>query len=226
MSSARALSETQVASELAKMQAFIQKEAREKAAEIRVKADEEYELEKAQLVRAELNAVDAAYASKFAKAKLAQQITRSTIKNTTRLKLLAAREEALEAVFAQAKTQLGPLSKDEALLAGLIEEGLYALMEPVVSIRVKSETVALATKAVKTAQKNFEAQAGFAVEVTIDEDFPLDDSVSGGVVIVSGNGKISVDNTLDERLKLLSETALPAIRLELFGPSPSRKYFN
>lgn len=226
MSSARALSESQVQSELAKMQAFIQKEAREKATEIRVKADEEYQIEKASLVRSELNAIDAAYAAKFAKARLSQQITKSTIANNTRLKLLASREEALETIFDAAKTQLNSLSTDRELLSGLIEEGLYALMEPIVSIKVKSSDIELAKKAIETASANFNEKAGFHVEISIDEDNCLSDSIAGGVIVLSASGKISVNNTLDERLKLLSDTALPAIRLELFGPSPSRKFFH
>jgi V-type H+-transporting ATPase subunit E len=44
------LSDTQVAAELSKMQAFIRKEADEKAREIRLKADEEYEIDKSQVV--------------------------------------------------------------------------------------------------------------------------------------------------------------------------------
>lgn len=226
MSSARALSESQVQSELAKMQAFIQKEAREKATEIRVKADEEYQIEKASLVRSELNAIDAAYATKFSKARLSQQITKSTISNNTRLKLLASREDALETIFDAAKTQLKSLSTNGELLSGLIEEGLYALMEPIVTIRVKSGDLELAKVALKTAADNFNEKAGFPVEITIDEENCLPESVAGGVTVVSESGKISVNNTLDERLKLLSDTALPAIRLELFGPSPSRKFFH
>lgn len=226
MSSARALSETQVQSELAKMQAFIQKEAREKASEIRVKADEEYQIEKASLVRSELNAIDAAYGAKFAKAKLSQQITKSTIANNTRLRLLASREESLEGIFEAAKDRLSTLAGDEKLLAGLIEEALYALMEHAVSVRVRAADVSLAKKALETATANFAEKAGFEVEATIDEENCLAETLAGGVIVVSESGKISVNNTLDERLRLLSETALPAIRLELFGPSPSRKFFN
>jgi V-type H+-transporting ATPase subunit E len=49
---------------------------------------------------------------------------------------------------------------------------------------------------------------------------------AGGLFIVGGNGKIDINNTFDERLKLLKETALPAMRKTLFGENPNRKFFD
>lgn len=220
----------QVQGELTKMESFITKEAEEKSKEIKVKADEEYEIEKASIVRSEINAIDAAYKDKFKKASLAQQITKSTIANKTRLKVLATREEALETIFDAAHDELKKASKDKkkykTLLVGAIEECLYALMEPSVVIKVRKSDVAVAKEAAKVAAENFEKKAKFAVEFTVDEADFLNNDIAGGVVITNGTGKISVDNTLDERLKLLSESALPAIRLEMFGPSTSRKFFD
>lgn len=213
-----------------KMESFITKEAEEKAKEIQLKADEEYEIEKASIVRSEINAIDASYQDKFKKASLAQQITKSTIANKTRLKVLATREEALETIFAATQDELKKISnskdKYKKLLIGLIEEGLFALMEPSVQIKVRKADVSAAKDAAKTAVNNFSKESGFTVEFKIDESDFLDKDLAGGVVIVNGSGKISVNNTLDERLKLLSESALPAIRLEIFGPSKTRKFFD
>lgn len=47
---------------------------------------------------------------------------------------------------------------------------------------------------------------------------------SGGVTIVSGSGKIDINNTFEERLKLLETDALPAIRVTLFGKNANRKH--
>lgn len=212
------------------MESFITKEAEEKAKEIQLKADEEYEIEKASIVRSEINAIDASYQDKFKKASLAQQITKSTIANKTRLKVLATREEALETIFVATQDELKKISnskdKYKKLLIGLIEEGLFALMEPSVQIKVRKADVSAAKDAAKTAVNNFSKESGFTVEFKIDESDFLDKDLAGGVVIVNGSGKISVNNTLDERLKLLSESALPAIRLEIFGPSKTRKFFD
>lgn len=212
------------------MESFIRKEAEEKAREIQLKADEEYEIEKASVVRAEINAIDAAYQDKFKKASLAQQITKSTIANKTRLKVLATREEALETIFSATHDGLKKLAsnknKYKTLLIGLIEECLYTMMEKAVTIQVREVDVAVAKEAAKVAAENFEKKAGFPVDITVDESNFLNKDLAGGVVANNGTGKISVDNTLDERLKLLSETALPAIKLEMFGPSKTRKFFD
>ncbi|CUM65961.1 uncharacterized protein PRCAT00003615001 [Priceomyces carsonii] len=224
------LTDDQVNAELRKMKAFIEKEAQEKAKEIRLKADEEYEIEKASLVRSETAAIDSAYEQKLKKASLAQQITKSTIGNKTRLRILATKEEVLDEIFDEAEKDLKNIAKDKSqyqpILEGLIEEGLLALLEEKVTVRVKKSDVDITKEASATAAKYFEEKTKFSVEVTVDETNFLDENIAGGVVVANDTGKIEVDNTLEERLKILSEEALPAIRLELFGPSKTRKFFN
>ena len=212
------------------MQAFIEKEAQEKAKEIRLKADEEYEIEKASIVRSETAAIDATYEQNLKKASLAQQITKSTIGNKTRLRILGTKEEVLTEIFDEAEKNLKKITAKggeyKPILAGLIEEGLLALLEEDVSIRVRKVDLALAQEAVEIAAKEFEAKAKFAVKVAVDDENFLSKDIAGGVVVINGTGKIEVNNTLEERLKLLSEEALPGLRLELFGPSPTRKFFD
>lgn len=212
------------------METFIKKEAEEKAKEIRLKADEEYEIEKASIVRSEINTIDALYETKFKKSSLAQQITKSTITNKTRLKVLATREEVLDGIFDLAEEELKKISKDkkkyQPILAGLIAEGLFALMEKKITIRVREEDESVAEKAAQQAAKDFEAQAGYTPEISLDGENHLNKDLAGGVIVINSSGKIEVNNTLEERLKLLNEEALPAVRLQLFGPSPSRKFFD
>ncbi|KAF5210412.1 putative V-type proton ATPase subunit E [Clavispora lusitaniae] len=224
------LTDDQVNAELRKMKAFIEKEAQEKAKEIRLKADEEYEIEKASIVRSETAAIDSAYEQKLKKASLAQQITKSTIGNKTRLKVLGEKEKILDEIFEQAEKGLVELTSKKGeykpILEGLIEEVLYALYEDAVVIKVREADVSLAKEAAEEAAKHFEEKAKFSVSVTVDEANFLDASLAGGVIAVNKTGKIEVNNTLEERLKLLSEEALPGVRLELFGPSPTRKFFD
>lgn len=49
---------------------------------------------------------------------------------------------------------------------------------------------------------------------------------AGGVSIVGSGGKIDINNTLDERLRLLQDNALPAIRTTLFGKNENRKFYD
>jgi len=44
--------------------------------------------------------------------------------------------------------------------------------------------------------------------------------------MISGSGKISINNTLEERLKLLESEALPAVRNSVFGQNPNRKFYD
>lgn len=227
--STAALSNDQVALELRKMEAFIKKEAQEKADELRVKADEEYEIEKLSIVRAETAQLDATYAAKLKKALLAQQITKLTIANKTRLKVLLTREEVLDQIFVDAEEALKKISHDKAkykpVLTGLIEEGLLLLLELKMTLKVREEDVELAKECAVEAVKFYEEKLGRQTEVDVSLEY-LSKDLAGGVVIVNSTGKIEIDNTLEERLKLLSEELLPAIRLELFGPSPTRKFFD
>ena len=78
------------------MTAFIKQEAMEKAREIEIKANEEFEIEKSKLVRQETDAIDGQYEKKYKQATMSQQITRSTVANKTRLKVLGARQELLD----------------------------------------------------------------------------------------------------------------------------------
>ncbi len=48
----------------------------------------------------------------------------------------------------------------------------------------------------------------------------------GGVIIVGGGGKIEINNTFEERLKLLQDNALPSIRTTLFGKNENRKFYH
>jgi len=49
---------------------------------------------------------------------------------------------------------------------------------------------------------------------------------AGGVVIVGGGGKIDINNTFEERLRLLEIDALPTVRETLFGKNVNRKFFD
>jgi len=230
MSQSHALSDDQVSQELKKMTAFIRQEAMEKAREIEIKADEEFAIEKSKLVRQETSAIDTTYEKKFKQAQMSQQITRSTVANKTRLKVLSARQELLDGIFEQAQKKLGGITKDkgkyETILKNMILEGYYALNESKVQIRARKVDYDLVKKAIEKANKEYKEKTGKNIEGTIDEKNPHPDGLVGGISIVGGGGKIDINNTLEERLKLLQDNALPSIRTTLFGPNENRKFYD
>lgn len=47
---------------------------------------------------------------------------------------------------------------------------------------------------------------------------------AGGVSIFNGTGKIDINNTFEERLRLLETDGLPTVRTTLFGENQNRKF--
>merc|ERR1712093_522495 len=97
-------------------------------------------------------------------AQMSQQITRSTVANKTRLKVLSARQELLDAIFEAAQKKLGDQTKDkgkyQTVLKGLLLEGLYALNEEKLVVR---------------ARKEYKEKTKKDVSASIDESNPLPD---------------------------------------------------
>ena len=159
------------------MTAFIRQEAEEKAKEIEIKADEEFAIEKSKLVRQETAAIDTAYEKKFKQASMSQQITRSTVSNKTRLKVLSARQTLLDDLFEQSRKKLSSITKDKKkyqdILKNLILEGLYAMNEPKVQVKAKKSEYDLVKAAIDAAQKEYKTKTQKDVKITIDESNPL-----------------------------------------------------
>ncbi|SCU82117.1 LAFA_0C09164g1_1 [Lachancea sp. 'fantastica'] len=223
------LTPSQVNDELNKMQAFIKKEAEEKFKEIKLKADQEYEIEKTGLVRNEISNIDSAMEGKTKKAALKQQITRSTIANKMRLKVLSTREQLLDDIFDAAKMELKSISKKEKtykpILKAAILESLYRLLEPETVLKVREQDKKLVEALKDEIRKEYAEKTGRQTDLSISSDY-LNKDAAGGVIASDKSGKIVVDNTLEERLTILNQEALPAIRLELFGISETRKFFD
>lgn len=180
------------------MTAFIRQEALEKAREIQLKADEEFAIEKSKLVRQETAAIDALYQKKFKQAAMSQQITRSTLANKTRLRVLSARQALLDELFEKARGQLGSAATTtgggggggkkgkknaqsasastggyQGILKGLVLEGLYALNESKVMVRARKKDFDVAKKAVDDAKVEFKKTVGKDVSAEVDEKEPL-----------------------------------------------------
>lgn len=159
------------------MTAFIKQEAMEKAREIEIKANEEFEIEKSKLVRQETDSIDSQYAKKFKQATMSQQITRSTVANKTRLKVLSARQELLDGIFQEAEKKLVEGAKDQAryrkILKGLILEGFYALNEPTLKVQARKQDRDAVDKAIQEAAEEYKKAMGTDIEAKIDEANPL-----------------------------------------------------
>ncbi|EGP87131.1 unnamed protein product [Zymoseptoria tritici ST99CH_1A5] len=229
MSQIHAMSDDQVNTELRKMTAFIRQEALEKAREIHLKADEEFSIEKSKLVRSETSRMDTEYEKKFTQAGMSQQITKSTLANKQRLRILSARQELLDSLFEDANKKLADTaSKDkkkyEKVLSNLILEGLYALVnEKKVTLKCRKKDDDVVKKAADSAKEEYKKNMKREVDIQLDSD-KIPDQSAGGVIILNSTGKIDVNNTFEERLRLLESDALPTVRATLFGENKNRKF--
>lgn len=106
----------------------------------------------------------------------------------------------------------------------LIIQGLIKLLEPEVNLICKKEDVSLVKDCINEAASTFtklmhEQTIKFKnldVKITVDEKYNLPDYIIGGVMMTAMKSKIRVDNTLDKRLDLLRQSAIPEIRKLLF----------
>ncbi|CCD47905.1 hypothetical protein ACHAO1_007987 [Botrytis cinerea] len=192
--------------------------------------DQEFAIEKSKLVRQETSSIDTQYEKKFKTARMSQQITQSTVANKTRLKVLSARQELLDGIFEQAQGKLKEATNDKGkyteILKNLLLEGMYALDEGKLQVRGRKQDYDLIKKAIEEAQKVYKEKMKKDVTVSIDEKNPLPEESAGGLSIVGGGGKIDINNTFEERLKLLQDNALPSVRTTLFGPNVNRKFYD
>jgi V-type H+-transporting ATPase subunit E len=221
------LNDDEVLNEMNKMVAFIKQEALEKAREIRVKADEEFAIEKARLVKQEQHAIDAQYEKKRKGAEVAQKIAQSTLTNKSRLKLLHRREEHIQDLFSTSRLSILSLATSEGqytqFLEGVIVQGFLQLMESNVTVLARKKDLDIVKQSAETAAKSYNEISG--LEVQFDVEATLSDDGAGGIKLANGTRRITIDNTLDERLRLLEDRMLPEIRKDLFGANENRKFY-
>jgi len=220
------MNDEEVLSEMNKMVAFIKQEALEKAREIKVKADEEFAIEKAKLVKQEQQAIDAQYEKKRKGAEVAQKIADSTLTNKSRLRLLHLREQNLQDLFQAAREQLATLASSSQyvqFLQGIIVQGFLQLLENEVIIHVRDVDAAAAKQATDAASKQYTEISGRQVKYEVVTSLSPD--LAGGVKLVNGDKRITLDNTLDKRLRLLEDRMLPEIRNDLYGINENRKFY-
>jgi len=217
-----------VLSEMKKMVAFIKQEANEKVREIRVKADEEFAVEKGKIVRQEAISLDGFYEKKRKQVEVQRKIAISNQTNAARLKVLQKREDLLNEVFEEARSKISGVSDDSTryqdLLRDLTLQAFYSLMEKNLTISCRSQDQSLVSEAATTAAAEFEKSTGFQVSYKVTEG--LSDKSSGGIIVTGFNGRMKVDNSIEERLRLLEEKMLPEIRDNLFGKNDNRKFYS
>jgi len=223
--SSAAMNDQEVFAQINQMVQFIHQEAKEKAAEIKLKTDEEFNIEKLRMVEAEKQKIRAEYERKEKQVEVQKRISQSNEVRISRLKCLKSRDDAMQNVLAEAAAKLPAIctgASYPALLEKLTLEGLIQLADQKVSIKAVAGQEAAAKKAIAAAETKYKAWAikekgaewASTIELTFDPK-SLGSGI-GGVELVGFGGKITLTNTLQSRLMLAYETQLPGLRAALF----------
>jgi len=211
----------------------IRDDAKKKCDEIAAQAQQTYEVEKNKVVQELGDKARKDHAVNMKKIETQRAISRSTQINKARLKKVAERAAYLDKAVDSVKTQMVALSKDKnkykELVTKLVVQGCLALLEPEVSVRCRAcdrqlvETVLMQAATLYSTVVAKEAGKQLSVKLSLDAKPlppPPTDGASvsclGGVVLACHHGLITVDNTLDTRLKLVVEQDKPTIRATLF----------
>lgn len=223
-----ALTDGDVQKQIKQMMAFIDQEASEKAEEIDAKAEEEFNIEKGRLVQQQRVKIMEYYERKQKQIELQKKIQTSNLLNNARLKVLKSREDHIKLLREDAQKKLVVLTQDPKqyrdLLEGLIVQGLYQMIEDNLVIRCRQKDVKLVEDAIKPAVVSFKNATKRDVKVTMDTNNYLSADSAGGVELLTPNGKIKVENTLESRLELIIEQMEPELKEMLFGTNPNRKF--
>ncbi|XP_060180114.1 V-type proton ATPase subunit E-like [Lycium barbarum] len=238
------MNDTDVSKQIQQMVRFIRQEAEEKANEISVSAEEEFNIEKLQLVEAEKKKIRQEYERKEKQVDVRKKIEYSMQLNASRLKVLQAQDDlvsTMKEATAKELLQVGQHHHNlveailphhhqgfyKKLLHDLIVQSLLRLKEPCVLLRCRKHDEHLVKHVLDAVKEEYAEKANVHAPEIIVDDIHLPPapshhnmhgpSCSGGVVMASRDGKIVCENTLDARLEVVFRKKLPEIRKCLFG---------
>ncbi|KAJ4957005.1 hypothetical protein NE237_013788 [Protea cynaroides] len=218
--------------QIQQMVKFISQEAEEKANEISVSAEEEFNIEKLQLVEAEKRKIRQEYERKEKQVEVRKKIEYSMQLNASRIKVLQAQDDLVNSMKEAAAKELLRVSQGEhvynKLLKDLIVQSLLRLKEPAVLLRCREDDLDFVEAVLPSAKLEYAEKANvYEPEIIVDQHVYLPPApthhhahgafCSGGVVLASRDGKIVCENTLDARLDVVFRKKLPEIRKSLFG---------
>lgn len=226
------MNDADVSKQIQQMVRFIRQEAEEKANEISVSAEEEFNIEKLQLVEAEKKKIRQEYERKEKQVEIRKKIDYSMQLNASRIKVLQAQDDVVNSMKEVATKELLSASGDhhvyKKLLNDLIVQSLLRLKEPAVLLRCRKDDLYLVESVLDSAKAEYAKKASVHYpEIIVDNRVYLPPApshhnahglhCSGGVVLASRDGKIVCENTLDARLDVAFGKKLPEIRKWLFG---------
>jgi len=199
---------------------FIESEAQEKANEIKVQANEEFAIEKQNLVEAAKKKIREEYEKKEKQVEVEKKIGYSNKIKDARLTILKMKDDIMRQLQARGLQEVKRITEDRAayskLLKDLILQGLIRLLEKEANVYCRQQDLALVSEQAKLAEKEYAEKTGLKCKITVQQKSHLPADSFGGVVITAFEDRIKVFNTLEQRMALVYEQQLPLIRGMLF----------
>mmetsp|Transcript_17086 Transcript_17086/g.35180 ORF Transcript_17086/g.35180 Transcript_17086/m.35180 type:complete len:224 (+) Transcript_17086:61-732(+) len=213
--------------QIRQMANFILQEAHEKANEIRVRTEHDFNLEKQTLIHKAKLDVHAEFAQKEKEREVSARIQKSTELGNSRVQKMKYRDELLNNLLSDATKRAALVSTDAnypSLLTRLLVQALIKIEENTVKVYARGKDVEMVKKVLPKAIEEFvklmkeKAGVDLKPDVTVNQDRSKDlgDETCGGIIAVADDGRIVCDNTLSARLNLVYIELLPSIRAILF----------
>ena len=207
---------------------FILQEAHEKANEIRIKTEHDFNIEKQMLVHNAKLAIAEDYKQKDREREVSERIARSPAVGDARGTKMKLRDDLLTKRVTTAKESVAGVVQTPAypeLVKKLVVQGLIKIEEDDVEVRCRAADVKICESVVAEAAalyaETIKAATGQVVKpkvkVNADPKKMLPDhKCCGGVMLTACHGRIVCDNTLDARVALVYDELLPTIREQLW----------
>ena len=238
------MNDNQAAQILNSMIQFIQQHGKERVSEITKQAEDEFTIGKEKQIEADKKRLTENYEAKLQNAEAKLKIEQSAKQNKMRIEKMQIINELVEKLQTEAKramvqTLTSDSKKYEALLKDLLIQGLIKLIEADITLRVRKSDVAIVKKVIDPAVDEYKKMMTTQVKACMGRDIPCkikvdeknflpefdesaEQSCMGGFVMYARKNKIVCSQTLDDRLSLVYQQAIPAIRATLF-PSFNKK---
>jgi V-type H+-transporting ATPase subunit E len=174
-----------------RMVSFITHEAQEKVTELRIKANEEYNLEKARIISEETNRIKATFDNKIKILEHKRILERSKLVKLKRTKILEEKEEIVKSVIEKVKKKLEGYPLNDKLIPKNINNNDFVMY--------------CSERDQNILTKHFKGDV-----------YPLDKSLIGGVLVCSKDKKEIWDNSYQTRLDAFLENHMKIVSKKLF----------
>ncbi|XP_010545290.1 PREDICTED: V-type proton ATPase subunit E3 isoform X2 [Tarenaya hassleriana] len=184
------MNDADVSQQIQQMVRFINQEAEEKANEISISAEEEFNIEKLQLVEAQKKKIRQEYEKKEKQVEVRKKIEYSMQLNASRIKVLQAQDDIVNHMKEEGAKELLKASHHnffghhhheyKKLLKDLIIQCLLRLKEPSVLLRCREEDLHMVESVLDDARDEYAEKAKVhAPEILVDKDIFLPPAPSG-----------------------------------------------